>query len=290
MIDTTRTGIAIMVLALAIFAIQDGISRHLAGTYNVWMVVMIRYWVFAAFVLMLALRRGGIKKAAQTNQPWLQISRGLLLALEVCVGILAFTLIGLIETIVIFSAFPLIVAALSGPMLGEAVGWRRWVAIFVGFIGILVILQPGYGVFAPAALLALLSSVMFAVYSLLTRLVARQDSAETSIFYTGVFGALITTAIGIWFIEPMSPSDMLWMGTLSLTSLVGHALLIKAYTLAEASALAPFNFLHMVFVTGIGITIFGEVLEMNVVIGSIIIVGAGLFTIFRSKRANQEPP
>jgi drug/metabolite transporter (DMT)-like permease len=202
---------------------------------------------------------------------------------------LAFTLIGLIETIVIFSAFPLIVAALSGPMLGEAVGWRRWVAIFIGFIGILVILQPGFGVFAPAALLALLSSVMFAVYSLLTRLVARQDSAETSIFYTGVFGALITTAIGIWFIEPMSPSDMLWMGTLSLTSLVGHALLIKAYTLAEASALAPFNFLHMVFVTGIGITIFGEVLEMNVVIGSIIIVGAGLFTIFRSKRANQEP-
>jgi hypothetical protein len=76
MIDTTRTGIAIMVLALAIFAIQDGISRHLAGTYNVWMVVMIRYWVFAAFVLMLALRRGGIKKgsanksALVTDQPW----------------------------------------------------------------------------------------------------------------------------------------------------------------------------------------------------------------------------
>ena len=125
-----RLGIALMLSATLVFATQDGISRHLASEYNVWMVVMVRYWFFAAFVLFIAkLRSGSIRKAAHTTQPLFQIFRSLLLVIEICVAVLSFVYVGLIQSMAIFSVNPLIVAALSGPILGEKVGLRRWVAI-----------------------------------------------------------------------------------------------------------------------------------------------------------------
>lgn len=126
--DNPRLGIGLMVLTTAIFAAQDGISRHLAGEYNVMMVVMIRYWFFAAFVIAVASRKaGGLGKAAATAQPILQTFRGLLLAFVICVMVLAFVVVvlGLVESHAVFAAYPLLVAALSGPILGEKVGWRR---------------------------------------------------------------------------------------------------------------------------------------------------------------------
>jgi len=172
--QNTRLGIALMVVTTFIFAMQDGISRHLASEYNVLMVVMIRYWFFAAFVMAVAARRsGGLRAAAATSQPFVQAFRGVLLAAEVCVMVAAFTVLGLVESHAVFAAYPLLVAALSGPVLGEAVGWRRWTAIGIGFAGVLVILQPGVAVFSPAALIPLASATMFALYGLLTRFVAR---------------------------------------------------------------------------------------------------------------------
>ena len=111
---------------------QDGISRFLADEYNVYLVIMIRYWFFAAFVLFLAQRRGGIRKMARTQFPVLQIFRGALLAIEIIVTVLAFTLLGLTETHAIFVCYPLMIAALSGPILGERVGWRRWPRLALG--------------------------------------------------------------------------------------------------------------------------------------------------------------
>ena len=141
--NNPRAGIMLMVAATFVFAVQDGISRHLASEYNVLMVVMIRYWFFALFVMTIASRgAGGLRVAAHTKQPLLQIGRAVLLAAEICVAILALTYLGLVETLAIFICYPLMVAALSGPVLGEQVGWRRWAAIAVGFIGVLIILQP----------------------------------------------------------------------------------------------------------------------------------------------------
>ena len=192
----TQKGIGLMVITTIIFAAQDGISRHLAGEYNVLMVVMIRYWFFAAFVISIAKRQAGsIRAAAATQQPVLQTVRGFLLAAEICVMITAFTLLGLVESHVIFTAYPLLVAALSGPVLGEAVGWRRWAAIGIGFVGVVIILQPGVKVFSPLALIPLLAALMFALYNLLTRLAARKDSAATSFFWTGTVGAVFTTTV-----------------------------------------------------------------------------------------------
>ena len=152
-----------MIATSVVFAGQDGISRYLAGEYNVYMVVMIRYWFFAAFVITIAARKaGGIMAAARTSRPAIQMTRGALLAIEVCVMVTGFTILGLVESHAVFAAYPLLVAALSGPILGEKVGWRRWTAIGVGFIGVLFILKPGLGVFNPAAIIPLIAAVMFA--------------------------------------------------------------------------------------------------------------------------------
>ena len=280
-----RLGIILMVFTTLIFALQDGISRYLAGEYNVLMVVMIRYWFFASFVLVVAYRKaGGIRKAAATSQPLLQILRGLVLIVEICVMVAAFTILGLVESHAVFTSFPLLVAALSGPLLGEKVGWRRWVAIAIGFVGVLVILKPGFGVFSPAAIIPLISALLFAVYALLTRYAARKDDANTSFFWTGTVGALAITLVGVWFWEPISSSDWLWMGALCITGVLGHFTLIKCYEVAEASAVQPFAYLQLVFASFLGIFVFGEVLKLNVLVGAIIVVSAGLFTLFRQKQ------
>ena len=263
--NNIRLGIWLMCATSFVFAVQDGISRHLAAEYNVLMIVMIRYWFFAAFVIAIAIRtQGSIRVAAATSQPFLQITRGLLLAAEICVMVFAFVKLGLIESHAIFASYPLLVAALSGPILGETVGWRRWTAIAIGFVGVLVILQPGVGVFSPYAVIPLTSAILFAIYGLLTRYAARRDKAATSFFWTGVVGAIGMTCVGVWFWEPMIGPDWIWMGALCITGVTGHFLLIKTYEVAEASAVQPFAYLQLVFATSIGISVFGEKLESNV--------------------------
>ena len=282
--QNTRLGIWLMIATSLVFAVQDGLSRHLAGTYNVWMVVMLRFWFFAVFVIAMAARSpGGLRAAVRTQHPVLQVSRGLLLALEICVMVTGFVALGLVESHAIFASYPLLVAALSGPVLGEKVGWRRWTAIGIGFVGVMVILEPGFKVFSPAAAIPLLAAFMFALYGLLTRYASRKDASSVSFFWTGTVGAVVMTAIGIWHWEPMIPSDWAWMGMLCCTAALSHYLLIRAYEVAEASAIQPFAYLQLVFASMIGIGLFGEVLETNVAIGAGIVVCAGLFTLWRQR-------
>jgi len=289
--QNTRLGILLMVAATIVFAAQDAISRHLASEYNVLMVVMVRYWFFAAFVLAVAARTaGGLRRAAATRQPFVQILRGVLLAAEICMTVLAFVLLGLVETHAVFAAYPLLVAALSGPVLGERVGWRRWTAIGIGFVGILIILQPGVRVFQPAALIPLAAAAMFALYGLLTRYAARADSVAVSFFWTGTVGAVTMTAVGIWFWEPMAPHDWGWMALLCVMAAFGHWLLIRALDVAEAGAVQPFAYLQIVWAALIGIGLFGETLAPNIALGAGVVVGAGLFTLWRARKAAAPGP
>jgi len=282
--NNARLGILLMVATTFVFAVQDGISRHLAGEYNPVMVVMLRYWFFASFVVVYAMRKsGGFRAVVYTTQLPLQIFRGFLLAGEIIVALISFVYLGLVQTHAIFASYPLMVAALAGPVLGEKVGWRRWAAIGVGFVGMLVVLQPGATVFSPYMLVAILSSLMFAVYGLLTRFVARKDSAMTSFFWTGVAGCVFMTVIGFWFWEPMIGFDWVWMGILCLTGAGGHFLLIKTLEVAEASTVQPFAYLQLVFASVIGVLVFHEALRVNVVFGTAIIVTAGLFTLWRER-------
>ncbi len=282
--QNTRAGIWLMIATTLVFAVQDGISRHLGTLYPVTMVVMVRFWFFGLFAVALAARSpGGVRAAATSAFPWVQLARGLILVAEIAVMLVAFVKLGLIEAHAVFTCYPLLVAALSGPILGEKVGWRRWSAILVGFAGVLIILQPGYAVFSPWALVPLLSATLFAVYGLLTRYVARKDSASVSFLWTGVVGAIAMTPFGLATWTPMTLGDWGWMGLLCCTAALSHWLLIKAFAVAEASAIQPFAYLQLVWASGIGLFVFGETLRVNVAIGAGIVVVAGIFTLWRQR-------
>lgn len=284
---TDRQGAAILMICAAslIFAAQDGVSRYLGTAYPPILVVMLRYWFFAVFVILLSARSpGGLGRAIRSRRPGLQVFRGVLLAAEVVVTIEAFVRLGLINTHAVFACYPLMISALSGPILGEKVGWRRWVAVAVGFAGILIVLKPGSGVFSANATLPLLGAAMFALYGLLTRLAARDDSAMVSFFWTGISGAVAITLVGIWHWQPIATHDIPWLLALCVAAVTAHFLLIKAYELAEASALQPFSYTQLVWISLFGVTIFGEHLAPNVALGGAIVVGAGLFTWWRSRQ------
>lgn len=282
--SSNTLGFWLMSLTSLIFALQDGISRHLAQEYNVFMIVMVRYWFFAAFVLVIAQRSGGIAKVRRSSKPIVQWLRGILLALEICVTVAAFTILGLTDSHAIFVSYPLMIVALSGPFLGEKIGWRRWGAVFIGFIGVMIIIQPGFGVFSPWSALPILGAFMFAVYGIMTRYVSRHDSTATSFFYTGIAGAVVMTAIGLFHWEPVSGTNLLWLMVLCMTAVFGHWLLIKTYEVAEASAVQPFAYLQMPFAIMVGMFAFGESLRMNVAVGAVIIVGAGIFALWRERQ------
>lgn len=203
--------------------------------------------------------------------------------------VLAFVHQGLVESLAIFEMNPLLIGALSGPILGEKVGWQRWSAIGVGFVGVLIILQPGVGVFSPFAIVLLLSASMFALYGLRNRYAARRDDAATSFFWTGTVGALATTTIGVSFWEPMGSADWMLMACLCVAGALGHFFMIRAYEAAEASALQPFANLQLVFASAIGVLVFGATIRSNVMFGVALIVAAGIFAIYREragKKAN----
>jgi drug/metabolite transporter (DMT)-like permease len=280
-----KLGISLMAVTMLIFAVQDGISQYLAREYNVFFIVMVRYWFFALFVFILCSKQpGGLRKAISTKQPFLQVFRGALLALEVIVMITSFTLLGLIESHAIFSIYPLLVAALSGPVLKEFVGWKRWSAIFIGFIGVMIILKPSNNVFSLEAIIPLVAALMFALYSLLTRYAARQDTSMTSFFWTGIIGAVVMSIVGSGYWIALKPVDWAWLGLLCILACLAHYLLIKCYELSEASSLQPFAYLQLLFATIIGLWIFSEKLEVHVVLGALLVVLSGLFAIWRERQ------
>jgi drug/metabolite transporter (DMT)-like permease len=288
--QNTRLGIALMIAAVFTFSMQDALSKPLAMAYGTPMVVMIRYWIFAAFVLMLALRRPGGLRAMTTRHPLLHATRAALLIGEIVVIVTAYTMIGLIETHAVFSVCPLLIAALSGPVLGERVGLARWMAIGAGLVGVLVILQPGSAVFSAAALLPLASAFMFALYSLLTRRATQTEDAFLSLFWSGILGAALITLIGVPNWHAIPPGDWVWLLLYGGLALLANWLLIKCYEVAEASAVQPFAYLQIVFVSLVGVLVFNEALRPNVVIGAAIVVGAGLVALALARSPAEARP
>jgi drug/metabolite transporter (DMT)-like permease len=170
--------------ATTIFSLQDAVSKHLGDHYSPIFITMIRYWAFGAFcILMVARKRGGLRAAASTTRPLLQIVRGVLLAVEIMIVIAAFAHAGLAHSTAVLSATPILVTLLSIPLLGERVGWRRWSAIIAGLVGVLLILKPdASGFLDPWLLLPVVCSVMYAIYLIATRLVSRTDGDQLLLY------------------------------------------------------------------------------------------------------------
>jgi drug/metabolite transporter (DMT)-like permease len=281
-----RVGIGIMVLAMLVFASQDALSRHLVEVSNASTVVWIRYWFFVIFVLVLAARsEGGLRAVARTNHPWIHVLRGLLLIVQLAIFINAFVLIGLVESHALYAVSPLVIVALSALVLREKVPPVAWLAVVTAALGVLVILQPGRGVFSPYALLVLLGATLFAAYSLLTRYVATRDTPMTNFFYIGIVGFVLMSLVGPFFWAPVPRGEWGWMALLCVFGAASHWLLIRAYEYSPASRLQPFAYLQLAFASAYGVLIFGETLKLTTMIGTAMIVGAGLVAWLHARKA-----
>lgn len=281
-------GIVLTIASVAVFACQDAITKHLALKYPVPFFLMIRYWVFAAFTLAFAAHSGVTPVSALRANAWiLQIVRACCLMGGMVSAAISLRYLKLVDMHSVFSVSPLVVTALSVPLLGEKVGWRRWVAIGVGFLGVLIILRPGFGVFQPAALITIAGASMLAMYVVLTRLVAHHDSFITTFVYTAVVGAFGMSFFGAAYFTVPDAIDWVWIAGLCACGIIGHSLLIKSLEAAPASVLQPFNYLILVFSATVGFIVFAELPDMWTVSGAAVIASSGLFVIWREHRGKK---
>ncbi len=267
---------------------QDATSKYLAGLYPPEFFIMIRYWLFAVFVTVLAARRaGGLRAAIRTRMPRLQVFRGVLLAAQIVVIVTSFERIGLAATHAIFALHPLLATLIAVPILGERIGWHRATAVAVGFVGVLVILRPGSEVFGWASMIALMAAAMMSLYTVTTRMVGRADgSAVPAFFYLGVAGAAALTLVGPFYWTPMALVDLGWLLLHAGVAMLGHYFLIRALEVTEAVRVQPFTYLQMIYAVPIGYLVFGEAVDGWMIVGMGQVVAAGLYAIWReAKRA-----
>jgi drug/metabolite transporter (DMT)-like permease len=277
------TGIALMCGAVACFAGLDATAKYLNGHMDTLQVAWARYTSAFALTLILSnpFTRPGL---VSTSRPVLQISRAALLLGSTLFNFIAFRYLQLDEALAIMFSTPFLVAALSGPMLGEWVGWRRWAAIGVGFLGVLVVTRPVSGGIHPAALISLASAGCLAFYAITTRVLARTDASETTLFYSNVVGALLMLPVlpFVWT-TPNSPLLIALMVVMGAFAALGHYMLIVAHRLAPAHVLAPFMYTQLVWVIALGFIVFADVPNQWTLAGAGIVVASGLYLLHRER-------
>lgn len=276
-----------MVLATIIFATQDVITKHLAQNVPILQFTGIRYLVFVIFAAWIVTRKQALRTALKVHNPWLQIARGALLFVQAISFAWIVRHLGIGEMQSISMVYPLIVTALSPLVLGDSVGWRRWLAVCAGFIGSIIVISPASVSFNAYSLLALGTATTFAIYSLLTRIAGRTDSAESSLLYLALVGVALCTPLLPWVWQPVAPEFWVFIIALCAVSTLGHYLMIMALQLTAPVVLQPFYYLILLWSVIFGYVFYDEVIVAYKWWGILLIVGSGLFVALRQRRLLQ---
>jgi drug/metabolite transporter (DMT)-like permease len=280
---TELRGILVTLAAMLTFGLMDAASKYLSARYPTVQVVWLRY-VFTVPLLLAMLAPRGLFRFVRSRRPGLQLARGLLLVIEIGLVVWSFGQLPLADVHAVLALTPLVVTALSVPMLGEKVGPRRWAAVAVGFLGVLIILRPGLGVIHPAALVALLAVLLYALYQVMTRMVGRADAAETSLLWQLVIGSVALTAVVPFFWRPPELGHWPLFAVLAVLGGVGHFCMIRALQLASAVVVQPFTYTLLVWAVVIGFLVFGDLPDLWTLLGAAVIVAAGSYAAWRERR------
>ena len=285
MTTSSKKGIITLIIATFFLAMMDGMSRYMAELYDVLNINMFRFWIIGTFVILVSLRgRGVLRSILRTKQPVAQISRGLLFITSLLMAIYSYTQVGLIVTHALMAVFPLLTVLLSGWFLDEEITRIKIVSVGVGFLGVIIIINPINLEFSLVSVLPLISAVTFAIYAVLTRKVVSTDNTETSFFWVSLVSAMAITIPSPLFYKPIMFSDLYFLILLCMFSLVGHFLLTNAYRHAEASVLQPFSYFHLFFASLVGIIFFKDPLTISTIAGGSLIVFGGILISRKSKK------
>lgn len=290
--EATGRGILFAVLAMFAFASGDAVVKYTAQSYSLPQLLWVRYLVLCLLVLGMAVRRdgpGGIAKVARSKNLKLQIFRSVFLVGEALLFTLSFKLLPIADVHAIVAVAPIFVTALAALWLKEPVGARRWIAVLVGFAGVMVILRPGFATFDLLLLLPVAAASAFAVYQIMLRVSARYDDGQVSQFYTGVVPLVVVSLVIPFFWT--QPDLMGWVALIGggLCISVAHLLLVYAFQHAAPAALQPFNYTLLVWATLFGWLFFNDLPDALTITGAMIVVASGLYTIYRERlRARKE--
>ncbi|MBT8769061.1 DMT family transporter [Metapseudomonas boanensis] len=280
-------GILLVVLATFLFAGHDALSKYLCGLYPVVLVVWARYLVHTLLMAGIFLPQSGLR-VLRTRRPVLQVLRALSLLSTSLLFTAGLMFIPLAEATAVNFLAPVLVTGLSSPLLKERVTPGQWVAVVLGFAGVMVIVRPGGELFTPAVLLPLGSATGFCFYQLLTRMVAEHDSPTTSNFFAGLCNTLVMTAMVPFFWQVPSFSHGLLLVGLGGLGMSAHLFLTQAFRQAAPALLAPFGYCQIVFAGLLGFVIFSHTPEQTTVVGIAIICLSGLAAAWLQRR-DQSP-
>ncbi|MEL6746548.1 MAG: DMT family transporter [Pseudomonadota bacterium] len=280
--DNITMGLLAALGVTVCFAIMDALAKLLSQTYDPFYIVWVRYMGQA--VVTLAVFAPVLGTVARARRPGLQVVRSTLLLGATLFFFASFAFLPLAEVTAIAQIAPLIITGLAALVLGEQIGPLRWAAVGAGFIGALIIIQPGSASFQPAAFLALCGALSFAMFSIATRFLGSEDSIQTTFFFTGIVGSIFASIAVpfVWVVPAMA--DLPAILAIGVFGAGGQALLIVAMRYAPASTVAPLLYVQLLWSTILGFALFGDVPGATTLWGAALIVAAGLFVRLRETR------
>lgn len=284
--SATLVGIGLMLFGIFLFSANDALGKWILATYGVGQMLLIR-GATSLLILSPFIYREGIANFRNAPRPGLQVLRLLLSTAEVVMFFWAVSYLPLADTVTFYLAGPIYVTALSALLLGEKVGWRRWTAVIVGFIGVLIALKPSAASFSLPAMIALAGSVAYAFLMVVTRYLRGTSDvvmATGQITTTLVFGAA-TASFG--WVTP-STLDFFLMVWLGVTATLALMCVNRSLKLAPASVVVPYQYTLIVWAVIFGYAVFGDALQPHTLIGATIIVAAGLYIFWREQRVGAE--
>ncbi len=282
--DRPLAGMALMVLCVGLLTVMDGTAKYLAREYPLWQVVWARYAfnLLALLLLLAGLRR----RAWRTRAPGLQLTRALAMVAATFTMFLSLKLLPMAETYAIAFLSPILVAVLAGLVLRERLDAARWLAALGGFLGVLVVMRPGSGLFGPAALAPVAMALSFALYQLVTRMLGGRDGAHVTMFWSAAVGTAATGLMLPWNWVPPDLAGLLLMAAMGGIGLLGQLAMIRAFALAPASLVSPFIYTQIVWAVLFGYLVFGDLPDLWTLVGAAIVIAAGLHLFRHEARSN----
>jgi drug/metabolite transporter (DMT)-like permease len=281
-------GILLMCAGVAMFPFMNAAVKLLGARYPVTEIVWARFTGHLIVMLIVFLPHYG-RRLLATRRLGVQIVRSLLMLLGNAIFVVAIARVPLATASAIGFTSPLIVTALSVPLLHESVGIRRWSAVLIGFAGALLVIRPGSGLHDPAVLLLLLGSAAYALYQILTRWVSLYDDAATGTVFSALLGALATSMVlPFVFVPPRNLLDLALFCSLGLLGGAGHYLVIRALQSGPVAVIAPLGYVELIGTATLGYLIFDNFPDLWAWIGAAIIIASGLYVALRERRRRAE--
>lgn len=280
--DEPLQGILLMCASMAVFSAMDCASKFLTGDYHPVMVTWGRQAMQTLMLVPLVFWFGP-ERSLRSSAPVQQALRGLFLIASTVCFVSGLAALPLAEAAAIGFVSPMFTTALSIPLLGEQVGWRRWAAILVGFAGVLIVIRPGTAAFDPAAFFPVASSLFWAFALIVTRKMSHRDTPLTTLIYASVVGLLAATLPLPWYWTMPDATGLALMAGMGVLSLAGHYLLVRAFQRGSASILAPFSYSQMIWATLFGYLVFDSLPDGWTWVGAVVIILSGVYVWHRER-------